>query len=529
MKGGKQYIHLLRENLFFLTAIMVTFSFPFSESMLSISVGLLFLQGFFHQSAARSFTFIQRDKALWSFIGIFMIYLLGCLFCKDPATGLYELKKNIFWVLVPMGVALSTKLREKQFWQLLLVFVSFVTISTFIATYKLFNLEALQIPDVRLVSYVSHVSFSFQIILSIYILLYGIIKKPVVFKQISPIVLLVWSTWLFAFMVLQKSLIGMLSFYLSGMVFTIWFIRLLNIRWHKIVLSVLGLVFAIFPFAYVGAVILDFYTIRDLAPTQETRYTEKGNPYTFDFNNEQKENGYHVHWYLCKTELDEAWSQRSHLSLTDRDASGYQVYYTLIRYLTSKGFKKDSTGVQALSDQDVRNIEKGIANHIFHDRKYSLYPRIYQTIWEIDEYLNTGNPNNQSLSQRFEYIKAARYIIQHHFWGIGTGNFKQEFAHAYEQIDTQLKEEFRFHVHNQYLSYMVKFGFLGMLLIMGLFVYAVYFHHQFANFLMVLLLMILFVSNFGEAILETHVGLPFFLFFMGLFIWHSPDELKKSW
>ncbi|MBN2805729.1 MAG: O-antigen ligase family protein, partial [Prolixibacteraceae bacterium] len=472
---------------------------------------------------------LSTDGALWALCGIYLFYLIGCFFCKDQATGLYELKKNVFWVIVPMGVALSAKLKARQFWQLMLIFVIFVTISTFIATYKLFHLEQLQIPDVRMASYVSHVSFSFQIIMSVFILFYGAFRKPQIFNKINLFLLMGWSLWLVAFMILQKSLIGILSFYFAAIIFFIWFVRHLSVQWHKAGLIILAFCFTLLPFAYAGMVIMDFYTIKDTVPSKEVPSTENGHLYAFDFDNKQKENGYYVHWYLCKEELDEAWTQRSQLSLSDRDATGYQVYYTLIRYLTSKGLKKDAAGVKALSEQDVQNIEKGIANHIFYDRRYSLYPRIYQTIWEIDEYLNTGNPNNQSLSQRFEYIKAARYIIQHHFWGIGTGNYKLEFAHAYEQIDTQLKEEFRFHVHNQYLSYMVKFGLIGLIIILFMFFYAIYFHRQFKNILLIVLLTVLFVSNFGEAILETHVGLPFFLFFIALFLWHSPDELRQSW
>jgi hypothetical protein len=529
MKEGKQITVFFRENLFFLTALLVLVSFPFSESLLSISIGLLFLQIFLQENRSHQTEILKTDRALWALSGIFMFYLIGCFFCKDFATGLYELKKNVFWVIVPLGVALSARLKEKQFWQLMLAFVFFVTISTLIAAYKLFHLEELQIPDVRMVSYVSHVSFSFQIILSVFILLYGIIKRPIIFSKINPLILAGWGLWLLGFMVLQKSLIGILSFYLAAIIFMIWFVRQLKVRWQRIALMLLALSFTLLPFAYLGKLIMDFYTIRDTMPTPELSYTANGNKYSFDINNKQKENGYYVHWYLCKEELDLAWNQRSHLSITDRDATGYQIYYTLIRYLTSKGLKKDAFGVQSLTVQDVRNIEKGIANHIFYDRRYSLYPRVYQTIWEIDQYINTGNPNNQSLSQRFEYIKAAIYIIEHHFWGIGTGNFKQEFAHAYEQINTQLNEEFRFHVHNQYLSYMVKFGLIGLVLIISIFFYSIYYHRQFRNILMIILLSVLFVSNFGEAILETHVGLPFFLFFISLFIWHSPEELRKSW
>ena len=102
-----------------------------------------------------------------------------------------------------------------------------------------------------------------------------------------------------------------------------------------------------------------------------------------------------------------------------------------------------------------------------------------------------------------------------------------EYAKAYEQIDTRLKKEFRFHVHNQYLSYMVKFGFPGFILIIAMITYAIYRKRKNMSVLLLTLLVVMIISNFGEAILETHVGLPFFLFFIALFLWHSPAKLVE--
>jgi hypothetical protein len=234
-----------------------------------------------------------------------------------------------------------------------------------------------------------------------------------------------------------------------------------------------------------------------------------------------------VHWYISKNELEKEWNKVSDIKLYEKDATGYKIYYTLIRYMTSRGLTKDSAGVASLTADDIRNVQNGVSNHIYVSRKYSIYPRIYQTIWELDEYFRTGNPNNQSLSQRIEYIKAAIYIMKNNFWGIGTGNFRIAYENAYNEIDTKLNEDLMLNVHNQYLSYMVKFGVPGFLLIFFLVGYAIIKRKQHRNFLLIILLIIIGLANMSETTLETHIGLPFFLLFLSLFLWHWPLNTTK--
>ena len=42
---------------------------------------------------------------------------------------------------------------------------------------------------------------------------------------------------------------------------------------------------------------------------------------------------------------------------------GQDLQYTMFRYLTSKGLRKDSVGVSKLTILDVKNIEHGITNY----------------------------------------------------------------------------------------------------------------------------------------------------------------------
>jgi hypothetical protein len=521
---GKQPIrNFITENIFFIFSISLVISLPFSEALLSISTGLIFLQILFLGNWKEKLEKLRTEKALWAFISVFLIYLIGCLFCKDKATGFYEIKKNIFWLIVPVGVALSTKLSSKKFWVILTIFVSAVTIASIITAIKIIFSQHFGITDVRDASYVSHVSFSLQIIFSIFILWYAALKKKPVLGKINSVIILIWCVYLIVFLGFQKSLIGFISLYGALILFTFYLVRDIKNHLRKLLIySILGFII-IAPYLYIGWIAYQYFNIKDLKPEYDLT-TKLGNRYSFDLQNKQKENGHYVYWYICNDELKKTWDHVSAVKINEKDASGYCIYNTLIRYMTSKGLKKDSTGVIALSVADIRNIQAGISNHTFVDKKFSIYPRIYQTIWELDTYLNTGNPNDQSLSQRIEFTKAAFFIIKNHFWGIGTGNFIIEFDNAYKQINSKLDVRFRFNVHNQYLSYIVKFGIIGFIIIMILVISAIKRKKQFSNILLLLLLVIVGMSNFGETTLETHIGLPFFVYFISLFLWHSQES-----
>jgi hypothetical protein len=244
-----------------------------------------------------------------------------------------------------------------------------------------------------------------------------------------------------------------------------------------------------------------------------------------DFENMAVENGHYTYLYICHDEMRAEWNKISTIKYDDVRPNGYPLYDTLIRYLTSKGLRKDGEGIKSLTPQDVRNVENGMANVIFYNKKYSLYPRIYQTVWEYYMYSNTGDPSYQSFSQRIEYAKAAITIIKKNFWfGVGAGNWKEEFRMTYISNNSKLEEGLYASSHNQYLNYMVKFGFVGLLVIMFFIIYPVIKTQSFQDPLFMIFLVFLFFANFADSNFETHMGSSFFLFFYCFFVSHPSNS-----
>jgi len=520
-------VKFLIENSFFISVIILIISLPFSVALVSIAPFVVLVQSLIIGNWKDKLRILQNDKSLWALVGVFFIYLFGCIFCRDLQAGFYELKKTFFWLFIPLGFALSPRLTNKKFWILLTVFVCAVTIAAIITSIKIIFPQNFNITDVRDASFVAHISFSLQIIFSVFILWYSALKKVPVLGKINREIILLWSVFLIVFLSLQKSLTGFLALYGALIVFLFYLIRSIKNQQRELIAFVALAIIVLTPFVYTGWVAHNYFSIKDVKPANNLT-SESGNQYSFDFQNKQKENGHYVYWYICNDELEKSWNEISTVKFYEKDASGYYIYTTLIRYMTSKGLRKDAAGVYALTKEDIKNVQSGVTNYIFVDKKYSIYPRIYETLWELDTYFNTGNPNDQSLSQRIEFSKAAFFIIKNHLWGIGTGNFAIEFDNAYKQIHSQLNEEFRFSVHNQYLSYIVKFGILGFLTIILFIVSAIRMKKQFKNILLIILIILVGLSSLGESTLETHIGLAFFLCYLSLFLWHPNEPLSQS-
>jgi len=93
-----------------------------------------------------------------------------------------------------------------------------------------------------------------------------------------------------------------------------------------------------------------------------TPYSAGGERYEHDLRNAQQENGRHVWTHIAWKELRRTWARRSAVRLNEKDGRGHTLESTALRYLTSRGLTKDSVGVMALTDHDVRAIERGVPN-----------------------------------------------------------------------------------------------------------------------------------------------------------------------
>ena len=88
---------------------------------------------------------------------------------------------------------------------------------------------------------------------------------------------------------------------------------------------------------------------------------------------------------------------------------------------------------------DIIRIQNGETTQL----KYNLFEkRLRSLIFEIQQYNQTKNPNNQTLIQRFFYWNIAfKAISTHWIFGHGTGGYKEAMSKQYKKASSILKVE----------------------------------------------------------------------------------------
>ena len=514
----KTFTQKIDFSWFYLSLIGFVLVLPFSQALVSIFGGVVLGVALLEDTWENKIIRFKENKILLFFPGIFAIYLLSFIVFYKSGNSLYDIQKSLFFLIIPFAVMLGKPLNSYQKRVLFYAFALAIFVSSLVALFNwIFRIGTVNFA-IHKISLISHIRFSFQLILIFWFLIIILQKNGKnlsISNKIGFLTLAVYFLW---FLFFQQSLTGIFAFTASVVFYSGYLIFQTQKRYRMFFLSFLT-VAILFPVFYVSSVAYSFYDIEKVDMESLDKTTSRGNYYEHDIENKAVENGHYTYLYICHDEMRSEWNKISNIKYDDIRPNGYPLYSTLIRYLTSKGLRKDASGIKSLTEQDIQNVENGISNVIFQNKKYSLYPRIYQTIWEFYMYSETGNPSYQSFSQRIEYSKAAVTIIKKHFWfGVGAGNWREEFKNAYISSNSKLEKELFASSHNQYLNYMVKFGFIGLMVIMFFMVYPIIKTKSYTDPLFLVFLVFMFFANFADSNFESHMGSSFFIFFYCLFI-----------
>jgi O-antigen ligase len=104
---------------------------------------------------------------------------------------------------------------------------------------------------------------------------------------------------------------------------------------------------------------------------------------------------------------------------------------------------------------------------------------------------------------------------EHFYTGVGTGDVKWSFKEAYEAYPIYIAPEYRHRAHNQYITFLVTFGILGLLYFLLFLAKMLLYWRNYP--LALFFVVVAMISFFSEDTLETQAGVTFFSFFVGLF------------
>ncbi|MFC2119968.1 O-antigen ligase family protein [Bacteroidota bacterium] len=520
-------------NIYYWSLIIFAASLSLSRFALTVAQIIMVLNWLSEGNFNTKFRILKSRKGIILVISIFLIHLIGLIYSEDLSQGLHDIKIKLPLLAFPLIVGTSPALNNKQLKKLLLIFAAAVSISTFISIgyflgfpiHSIIKSVPEKFNDIREISiFIDHIRFSLLINIAIFSLLYYLIFAGDKHKTITILIYILIIGWLIVFLFILLSMTGLIVFLISAFILFIYWIKKQKRRILRISLFSILIIVPIIIISYLVSSVIKFYDVKKTDIQSLEKTTSQGNYYWHDLDNTQVENGSYVGLYICEKELIEEWEKISEFKYFSKDKKNQEIRYTLIRFLTSRGFRKDAEGVRKLTKDDISLIEEGYANYIFKN-KLSLKAKIYQIIWQLDVYNKGGNPSGHSVTQRIEYIKVASRIIKQNFWtGVGTGDLINSYRIEYEKMDSTLDMNRRLRAHNQYLTFLAAFGIFGFLWIMYALIYPVVLERKSMNYFFVIYFIIAFLSMLNEDTIETQAGASFFAFFYSLFLFGYKKE-----
>jgi len=511
--------NLLRYSQFLGFAIIAV-ALPFSNFFMSF--GMFWLCGTLVLQIATDITRKVSLSSRWeqftanstavALVTLYAIPLIGLLWTHNIDYAVWDLRVKLPLLALPILMALCNPLTQGEFRALIGLFLLAVLIAV-MCCLQVYWIGSPEIErDVRKISvFISHVRFSLIIVLALGLLVrfaYNTVQgKILIALYIMPCLYFIY-------------VIGSITGVLVLLALMVWMgLRfafsqhemLKRIAWSAAIVVLIASA-ATYPIRsynqYFNAESMDWSSLE--------MYTLRGEPYNHHQEFPLVENGQYVMTYVASRELYETWNVRSIIHPDSLDGRGHVLRGTLIRYLASKGFRKDADGVLALSNDDMRAIESGVPT-CREANEHGLEKRLNRIFFEWSNYRLGGDPDGHSVMQRLEFWKMATWIIQRNLWiGVGTGDVKDTFQNAYEMNNSPLDPMYRLRAHNQYLTMWVTYGVIGFLVFLFIVFWPVLSSNR-RDSLTIMIVLLVSLSFLTEDTLESQAGVMFMSYFYMLF------------
>lgn len=467
--------------------------------------------------------FLSRRSILILII-FFLIHLVGIIWSPDKHEAWNDIRIKLPLLLIPIAIGTSRPLSKNIFESVLLVFTAAVftsSLSTILVAKGIVHVKV-PINDIRDASrFVPLIRLSLMVVMSVFLLGRWVIREKNYLLKILCTVTIAWFIW---FLLYMQSLTGIVIIFAGGLILIIAMSFVYQRRKIAILILLLFGIGASTGIYYVRKAYVANYTVKKYDPKTLERYSPHGRPYVHKLDYAMVENGNPVMVYVCWNELDSAWNTRSKIIFNGgRDAHGNPITMTLLRYMSSKGWRKDADAFGKLTDAEIRAVENGATN-VLDDQRSPIEKRLYQVFWEVYHYQHGGNPSGNSVTMRLVLANTAVECLgKNPLIGVGTGGQKIAFENTYDTEGTKLEEEWRhLHAHNQFLSVGVTLGIPALLFFIFMLWYAPASMRRWRSYLYLAFFVTAALSFLDDDTLETMQGVLFFAFFNSLFLYAMP-------
>jgi len=451
-----------------------------------------------------------KNKAAVGFSLIYFLHIVGTLYSSDFDYMVKELRIKVPLLLFPVVFTTMEKLTYRKFRVLMIFYILAVFAGTMVGLWLLLQKNFIDIREIS--PFISSIRFGLNICFAFFILLYFIIVDNR-FGKYSKIIFGITAIWFLIFIVLLESVTGFAIILSIIIVYLFWYLFTIQQLLYKVLLII---VVVLIP-AGIALKVFDIIEKATSPPLIDfavlDKYTDQNNQYTHDTISHGIEDGYYVGLFISEKEMQKAWNERSEINFDGNGHENNSVKEGLIRYLTSMELRKDYNGVYSLSDWDIQLVENGCAN-VNYIKNPGFKTRILKIIKGYEVYKLTSNPSGSSVMQRLEYLKASLAVIKENWLtGVGTGDLESTLYKKYDEMGTKLKEEFRYHAHNQYFAIIITFGVLGFLIFLFALIYPPIKTQSFNDYFFTVFFFIMAISMLSDDTLETQAGVTLFAFF----------------
>lgn len=466
---------------------------------------------------------ITGNKVLLVFVSLYVMHIVGLIYTSDFQYAAKDLRIKLPILVVPLVMSSMKPLSKTQLHAVLQFFVAAVFAGTLFTFGKYLNHD---FADPRELSvFIYPIRFALNIVLAFLFTVYLMVSRHRgMAVNISLAVLLAWFVFILTIM---ESLSGIVCLGVTSIILAVAF--MVNPRWRWIAAAG-SLAIVLTGGMCLYSTLSRMMTADKVDFSQLDSFTSRGNAYVHDTTEFFIEDGRYTGLYMCPQELEEAWGMRSPVPYWGQTANGNAVHNTAVRYLESKGLRKDYDGLMQLTDEDIRYIENGVANSNYVSG-YGWKSRMLKLSVEFTVYLR--NPQQYagggSVTQRIEFTKASLHIIRNNLlFGVGTGDIRQAFAEAYDEINSPLDKNYRYRAHNQYMAICVAFGIVGLIWFMTAILFPFVSLKENRNYLYSAFLLVMLLSMFPEDTIESQDGATMFAFFNALLLFavEKVDDIR---
>ncbi|MCX6272440.1 MAG: hypothetical protein NTU44_14735 [Bacteroidetes bacterium] len=347
-------------RIYFLGLCLMAVGIPLSRFTMSVAGLLLFGNWLFEGNLKRKISLFLRNKPALVFASLFLLHVIGLTYTSDFNYAIKDLRTKVPLFIFPLIFSSTPAISGAKFAKILKFYLLSVLGGTMAGVFILLTRV---VTDPRELSpFISHIRFSLNVCLAITVILYLLIINT---KEIT----LPWRyflftllAWMFTYLYISQSFTG---FFVMIALVLAWLIvasTRLPVPWVKESLILLAIAIPVVLFLYIRSDYKHYFNISSENISKLEWVTPGGHYYYHDPNDKVLVNGHRIWIFVCEDELREAWEKRSRIPYDSLGQSGLKISDVLLRYLTSRGLRKDAGGVKQLSDNEIKRIEEGIAD-----------------------------------------------------------------------------------------------------------------------------------------------------------------------